>query len=170
TQQVHLEYWGSHWPEQHLPKDRAPGGGDVGWMELGNWYQGGWRVADAEATIEGSSVRFKFHPVNAKEFAKVKDYPAEFRYTLKLRVVSEAPLPKIERIEAFTDSTTEIRECKLAWKGAPTGEPTVTIFNGRVEEVQASSAQTLIRANATVNPDPNTFDRTLITVGAGKDV
>src|SRR5579862_7209480 len=26
---VHLEYWGSHWPEQHLPKDRAPGGGDV---------------------------------------------------------------------------------------------------------------------------------------------
>src|ERR1700722_13901312 len=33
-----LEYWGSHWPQQRLPKDHALGGGDVGWMELGNWY------------------------------------------------------------------------------------------------------------------------------------
>jgi hypothetical protein len=24
-----LEYWGSRWPEQRLPKDREPGGGDV---------------------------------------------------------------------------------------------------------------------------------------------
>src|SRR5262249_11933222 len=46
---IRLEYWGSRWPQQRLPKDREPGGGDVGWMELGNWYQGGWRVADAEA-------------------------------------------------------------------------------------------------------------------------
>src|ERR1035437_10337968 len=35
---VRLEYWGSRWTEQHLPKDREPGGGSVGWMELGNWY------------------------------------------------------------------------------------------------------------------------------------
>src|SRR4051794_27197748 len=34
---VRLEYWGSHWPKEHLPKDREPGGGDTGWMELGNW-------------------------------------------------------------------------------------------------------------------------------------
>src|SRR5262245_18195454 len=37
--QVHLEYWGSRWPEQRMPKDREPGGGDVGWMDLGNWYR-----------------------------------------------------------------------------------------------------------------------------------
>jgi hypothetical protein len=37
-EKVRLEYWGSRWPEQHLPKDREPGGGSVGWMELGNWY------------------------------------------------------------------------------------------------------------------------------------
>src|SRR6266403_2047238 len=35
---VRLEYWGSRWPQQHVPKDRQPGGADVGWMELGNWY------------------------------------------------------------------------------------------------------------------------------------
>src|SRR5579884_4478496 len=46
-QSVTLQYWGSRWPEQHLPKDRAPGGGDVGWMELGDWYRSDWRTADA---------------------------------------------------------------------------------------------------------------------------
>src|SRR2546426_4466002 len=86
---VHLEYWGSRWPEQHLPKDREPGGADVGWMELGNWYEGGWRVADAEAKVDGSSITFSFRPINMKEFPKVKDYIVDFRYTLKLRVVSE---------------------------------------------------------------------------------
>jgi hypothetical protein len=35
---VRLEYWGSRWPEQHLPKDREPGGAEVGWLELGNWH------------------------------------------------------------------------------------------------------------------------------------
>src|SRR2546421_5905599 len=35
-----LEYWGSRWPEQHLPKDRQPGGADVGWMELGKCCSG----------------------------------------------------------------------------------------------------------------------------------
>ena len=48
-EKVRLEYWGSRWPEQHLPKDREPGGGSVGWMELGNWYTYQWRVADAES-------------------------------------------------------------------------------------------------------------------------
>src|SRR5208283_1982699 len=54
---LRLEYWGSHWPGQHLPKDREPGGGDVGWLELGNWYNGGWRVADTEQSTSGNAVR-----------------------------------------------------------------------------------------------------------------
>ena len=35
AERLRLEYWGSRWPNQHLPKDREPGGADVGWMELG---------------------------------------------------------------------------------------------------------------------------------------
>ena len=112
---VRLEYWGSRWPEQHLPKDREPGGGSVGWMELGNWYTYNWRAADTEAKANGNALAFTFRPLTAKEFPKLKDYPAAFRYTLKLRVVSEAPLPKIERIEAFTDSTLE--PCMVTWPG-----------------------------------------------------
>ena len=53
-----------------------------------------------------------------RSFPNWQDYPAAFRYTLKLRVVSEAPLPKVEQIEAFTDSTLETRIVNLAWKSA----------------------------------------------------
>ena len=168
--QVHLQYWGSHWPEQHLPKDRAPGGGDVGWMELGNWYRGGWRTADTQIKTEGPSLVFTFNPVNAKEFPKLKEYPAEFRFTLKIRVVSDAPLPKIERIEALTDSTLETRSATLAWNSTPAAVLVVTAFNGAINQNQSDARQTRIRADCTVNPDPNTFDRTLITIRNGKDV
>lgn len=167
---VHIEYWGSRWPEQHLPKNRAPGGGDVGWMELGNWYRGGWRVADTETTCDDSTIKFTFHPVNAKEFPKLKDYPAEFRYTLKLRIVSEGALPKIEHIDADTDSTTEPRELTLSWNIAPPSDPVVTAFNGQIEQAQSVGQKTHLRVNCTINPDPNTFDRTLVTVRTGTNV
>src|SRR2546425_875596 len=81
-QNIRLEYWGSRWPQQRLPKDREPGGADVGWMELGNWYNGGWRVADTMVKAEGANLVFTFQPVNAKEFPNLKDYAADFRYTL----------------------------------------------------------------------------------------
>jgi hypothetical protein len=162
--QIHLEYWGSRWPEQHLPKDRSPGGGDVGWMELGNWYRGGWRRADADAKAGGSSITFTFRPVNAKEYSKLKDYPAEFRYTLKLHIVSESALPKIEQIEALTDSAVEPREMVLVWSERPGAEPTVSAFNGRITSNHHTSLRTAIQADCVTNPDPNTFDRTLITV------
>ena len=135
-ERVRLEYWGSRWPEQHLPKDREPGGGSVGWMELGNWYTYKWRVADTEAGADGQALTFTFRPVNAKEFPKLNDYPAPFRYTLKLRVVSEATLPKIERLEAFTDSTLEPRSVNLAWESAPAAKASFEVFNGAFEKLE----------------------------------
>src|SRR6266568_1184423 len=173
SEKVRLEYWGSRWPEQHLPKDRQPGGADVGWMELGNWYNGGWRVADAEARTEGSTLFFTFRAVNAKEFPALKDYGAAFRYTLKIRLASDQALPKVERIEAFTDSTWKEDSARLEWAQAP-GEPIkVQAFNGRVESVQnispAHARMCGIRLLVASNPDPNTFDRTLATVRQGKD-
>ena len=171
TDQVHLEYWGSRWPEQRLPKDREPGGGDVGWMELGNWYQGGWRRADTETTAEKSTLTFKFRPVNAKEFSKLNDYPAAFRYTLKIRITSDSALPKIRRIQALTDSSDEERTVRLTWAKAPLTTPQITVFNGDLTFCKATSSSAHeIRFRATINPDPNTFDRTLVTVTSGKTV
>src|SRR5262249_4133259 len=129
---LRLEYWGSRWPNQHLPKDRQPGGADVGWMELGNWYRGGWRVADTDAKAIGSDVTFKFHPVSEKEFPGIKDYPAAFRYTLKIRVTSDAPMPKVEHIEAFTDSVKSHASVRLEWKKPPWDRLKFEAFNGAV--------------------------------------
>ena len=170
-EKVRLEYWGSRWPEQHLPKDREPGGGSVGWMELGNWYTYKWRAAEAEAKADANTVTFAFRPVNAKEFPALKDYAAAFRYTLKLRVVSEAALPKLERIEAFTDSTLEPRSVNLAWKLVPAGKASFEVFNGVLETVEKTSARSSrLKLRVAANTDPNTFDRTLVTVRDGQRV
>jgi len=165
-----LEYWGSWWPERHLPKDREPGGGDIGWMELGNWYKYGWRAADAEAKADGATVSFRFRPVNAKEFPKLKDYPVDFRYTLKIRLTSEQALPKIEAIQALTDSVMEPRSVRLAWKKSAPRGLAFDAFNGQVEKVEKAGATLRkLALKVTATSDPNTFDRTLVTVRAGKE-
>jgi hypothetical protein len=165
---LRLEYWGSRWPEQHLPKNREPGGGDVGWMELGNWHQGGWRVADTGQNTDGNTIAFTFRPVNEKEFPKLKDYDAPFRYTLKIRVAADTPLPPVENIRAFTDSRLQQRIVRLAWKEQPTKNLKVEVFNGALikqEDVSAWEARLILQVAQ--NSDPNTFDRTLVTVGNG---
>ncbi len=167
---LRLEYWGSRWPHQRLPKDREPGGGGVGWWELGNWFNGGWRVADAVAQVQGNDVIFTFRPVNAREFPDLDDYPAKFRFTLKIRVTSEEPLPAVEPIEAYTDSVWAQRSVRLVFKQPPQGDVQIEAFNGFVKKVQKVSPYSL-HADLWVasNPDPNTFDRTLITVRWGSE-
>lgn len=163
--QVRLEYWGSRWPEQHLPKDREPGGGDVGWMELGNWYQSDWRVADTEAKVEGRRITFTFRPVNDREFPKLADYPARFRATLKIRLTADGPLPKIRRLQAFTDSTVRESAVRLAWQSPPSRTLPVTVFNGALQSVdKLADAATRLQLQIAVNSDPNSYDRTLVTV------
>jgi len=167
---LHLEYWGSRWPEQRLPKDREPGGGDVGWWELGNWYNGGWRRADVVAEAEGQSVTFTFRPANRTEFPRLTDFPATYRYTLKLRLTSDEPLPPIDGWEAYTDSTWEQRAVRICWKNAPRASVTAEAFNGYVTAVQKPSASSRrLVFWAASNRDPNTFDRTLVTVRRGRD-
>ena len=139
AQNMRLEYWGSRWPQQHLPKDREPGGADVGWMELGNWYNGGWRVADTAVKAEAANLVFTFQPLNAREFPNLKDYAADFRYTLKIRIASDQPLPKIERIEAFTDSAATRSFARLEWKKAQTSPIQAEAFNGKVEKIERIS-------------------------------
>lgn len=165
---VRLEYWGSRWPQQHLAKDREPGGGDVGWMELGNWHNGGWRVADADQVWSTNSVRFAFRPVNAGEFPELKDYASRGRYTLKLRVAGGVGLPKVRRIRAWTDSKLAERVVRVAWEKSPRAGVRVEAFNGEVLGMPVTRQRASeFRVRTVVNPDPNTFDRTLVTIGNG---
>ncbi len=164
---VHLEYWGSPWPEHRLPKDREPGGGDVGWFELGNWWTYSWRRADADLTPDGTALHFKFRPVSAREFPALAGYPAEFRFTLKVRVVGSDPLPAIRNWVALTDSRSVENEARVVWQ-EPAREPAFFVFNGGLlasERPDLLSA--LLHLRTASNPDPNSFDRTLVTVTNG---
>ncbi len=168
---LHLEYWGSHWPSQHLPKHREPGGGDVGWLELGNWHNGGWRVADTEQFTSGNSVHFTFRPINAHEFPELNDYASTGRFTLKIRVACDQPLPKINRIRALTDSTLVDRSVHVVWEHQTAPKLRAEAFNGKVVAMTAASGRaTTLRLQAVNNSDPNTFDRTLVTLRNGTNV
>ncbi len=167
---VRLEYWGSRWPGQRLPKDREPGGGDVGWMELGNWYRYGWRKADTETATAANRVTFRFHPVNAREFPKEKEYPATFRYTLKIRVVADTALPPVDYFQVYTDSAVVPRAVRVAWEKRPRPDLRCAVFNGALVATERPSSRTIrLRLQAAANPDPNTFDQTLVTVHHGSE-
>jgi hypothetical protein len=166
----HLEYWGSHWPQQHLTKDHEPGGGDTGWLELGNWSNGGWRVADTEQSISGNSIQFTFQPINAHEYPELKNYSSTGRFTLKIRLASDQSLPKILRFHALTDSTMAERLVRIAWERPPASNFQVKAFNGEIVSATTQSTRTTtLRVLTAVNSDPNTFDRTLVTLKNGAD-
>jgi len=171
SREVRLEYWGSRWPKEHLPKDREPGGGDNGWIELGNWSKGGWRLADTEQSISSNSVRFTFLPINAHEFPDLKDYDSTGRFTLKIRITSDQSLPKLLRIHALTDSRVEERNVFLVWERPPSPNFHAEAFNGEILAVTPNGKRaTTLRVQTAVNNDPNTFDRTLVTIKNGPNV
>jgi hypothetical protein len=153
-----------------LPKDREPGGGDTGWLELGNWSNGGWRVADTEQSISGNSLQFTFRPVSAHEYPELKNYSSTGRFTLKIRLACDQPLQKILRIHALTDSTMAERSVHIAWEHPPASDFQAMAFNGEIVGTAAPSSRVMtLRVLTTVNSDPNTFDRTLVTLKNGAD-
>lgn len=173
-----LQYWRTRWPQQRLPKDAVPGGGDVGWWELGNWFTGQWQTADGEwrAPPEGAAeaavlspqsrgLAFTFRPVNATEFPELEGFPATYRTTLKLRLLAEGELPALERLEAHTDSVWE-RVTLTVLLAEPRAEaPHFEAFNGQVAAaVPLAADRYRVEVWATRNPDPNCFDRTLLTI------
>ena len=165
---LRLEYWGSHWPQQHLPKDREPGNGYAGWMELGNWYNGGWRVADTEQSVSSNSIRFTFRPINAHEYPELTNYSSAGRFTLKIRIAADRRLPRIGRMCALTDSTLAERSVRIVWEHPPAHNFQATAFNGQILTSAATDRHTTrLQVETAVNSDPNTFDRTLVTLRNG---
>ena len=141
---IRLEYWQSSWPGNRIPRDEPSGAGGSGWLNVGDWFQGKWLTADTNLKIDGATYTFTFNPVNAKEFPDLKDFPAHYRSTLKLRVIAELPLPKISAFEAYTDSIWEKLEFEVEWgrtaqKQRQVWDGRLEIFNGLIEQVQPIS-------------------------------
>jgi len=114
-EQIKLEYWQSTWPRRRIPRDRPSGAGSSGWLNIGDWFQGRWLRADTNIEVNGRAYTFTFNPINSKEFPDIRDFPAKYRSTLKLRLVCEAPLPIIDAFEAYTDSVWDTLEFEIEW-------------------------------------------------------
>jgi hypothetical protein len=166
---IRLQYWSSRWPQQRLPRDREPGGGDVGWWELGNWYTGEWRDADAGVACNGPEATITFHPVNRKEHPELPHFAATWRFTHQIRIIPPDGSPPIENIAAYSASTWARQTLRIAWERKPVSTPEVAAFNGYVAANRLLDERTReIELLHAANPDPNTFDRTLVTVRWGK--
>jgi len=173
---VHVEYWGGPWPQQQLPNDPELGSGYSGWMELGDWYNGGWRVADTRQTISGNSIHFTFAPINAHEYPELTNYFSTGRFTLKIRIVADQigradlpvrQVPRILNIRALTDSTLADRAVRVAWEQPPSPNFLATAFNGQILSTATAGRITALHVQTVVNSDPNMFDRTLVTLRNG---
>ncbi|MBN1417218.1 MAG: hypothetical protein JXP34_00485, partial [Planctomycetes bacterium] len=158
---LRVEYWQSGWPHRRIPRDRPSGAGGSGWLDVGDWFQGRWRVADAVPSAEGGAIAFTFRPVNAKEYDDLGDFAAPYRSTLKLRIASDAPLPRIASFEAFTDSTWEPMTFEVLQDGAPME---AEAFNGIIREVAPIPGGVRIRAVRAATKAYNSFDETIFTV------
>jgi hypothetical protein len=105
--------------------------------------------------------------VNAKEAPDVRDYAATFRYTLKVAVVSDATLPKIDKVEMFTDSVLQERDVRLVFQNDVQAK--VGVFNGFLKQAEQISPKAYrLHLQVASNPDPNTYDRTMVTVQTDK--
>jgi len=166
---LRLQYWSSRWPQQRLPRDREPGGGDVGWWELGNWYTGEWREADADVRASGNVATITFHPVNREEHPQLPHFAATWRFTHQIRLLVPDGSPAVEGIAVYTDSVWSAKTVRVLWARAPSAPPKLEAFNGYVQAVRHSGGSCEADLLVASNPNPNTFDRTLLTVAwAGK--
>ncbi|MCS7224162.1 MAG: hypothetical protein NZ959_06365 [Armatimonadetes bacterium] len=163
---ITLEYWKSTWPERRLPKDKPLEGGLAGWFPMGDWFNGTWQQADADILRHGTKLSFTFRPINQKEFPQLHDFSATYRTTYQIRFVSATDcVPQIQRIQAYTDSLWTRKVVSILWEKPPQLSPCFSCFNGHIVKVNPITAeQHEVTLFASRNSDPNTFDKTLLTI------
>jgi hypothetical protein len=188
---VRLQWWQSQWPERRVPRDRPSGAGESGWTHIGDLYQGRWRDGDAECQHSGKTWTYVFRPINAKEFTKLSDFAADYRTTMKLRLLFKGLAPKVQSLQVFTDSAWKSADLAIEWGGTATAQQVwdgqLEVFNGYVERVEPLKAggRTVVQPDGswrsqvkgqtagisarvwyTQSPNVNSFDKTVATVRA----
>ncbi len=171
-----LQWWHSIWPERHITRDQPSGASESGWQELGDWYRGEWRDADVYFQPDGRTWTFTFRHVNLNEFPNLKDFKAEYRTTMRLRLLFDGPAPKVEKLEAYTDSVWRQIGVAIKWQKADTANSArLEAFNGWAAPASSATAdglkvpadqpgQKLAFVWFAESPNVNGFDRTVVTV------
>jgi hypothetical protein len=186
---IAVSYWQHSWPEVRVPKGALVGSGRSGWLAIDDWTNGSWQEADIAGHVIGEAIHIAFAPVNRREFPDVEDFPATFRRTIKLRLEFARPAQaEILSVHALTDSIWREADATVEWRST-TGalscrDGRLEAFNGEVLGVAAlddavtmtdgghwrsgvSGSETAgIRARIryAANDDPNSYDRTIVTV------
>ncbi len=173
AEDLRVEYWQSGWPHRRIPRDEPSGSGSSGWLDVGDWYKGKWKAADAKVEALGNGYAWTFAPVNAKEFKDVGGFDAAYRTTMKVRLVGKAVLPAIESFEAYTDSVLRTMEFEVQWTipGRQHGhDKKIEVFNGQLTAATATGRDWMLGRVLYAEPKGyNSFDETIVTVRAGED-
>ena len=136
---VRIQYWVSQWPTRRIPRYEKSGAGGSGWLDVGDWFRGRWKDADTELDVKGASWRYRFRPVNEKEFPQLKNFGASYRSTLKLRLVFSRGVPEISRLAVYTDSVWKRTHLSIIWDGndARMRNGRLEAFNGAIDGITA---------------------------------
>jgi len=161
---IRLQYWKATWPQRRIPREEPSGAGSSGWLDIGDWYQGRWQDGDVNLTIHGNRYEYTFNPVNAREFKDVGDFDAPYRSTLKLRIISDQPLPKIVSLQAFTDSVWQEQVVEIEWGGTAEAEQDwsgrLEAFNAHVLHVEPYSSASRVMVSSDWSWQSTTQDQT----------
>jgi len=101
---VKLQYWQRTWDGKPDAIRAETGAGGVGWDKMDDWTNGQWRDADAKLDAKDGVWIFTFNPTGDKEFTGIGQPGVGYRKTLKVRLLSEEPLPASAKFQALTDA------------------------------------------------------------------
>lgn len=186
---VKLQYWHRTWDGKPDAIRAETGAGGAGWDKMDDWTNGQWRDADAKLDAKDGVWTFTFNPTGDKEFTGIGQPGVGYRKTLKVRLLSDEPLPASARFQAFTDAVCQSLRVRVMF-GKPT-EPRVgvdeddagaiEVFNGAVISATALGAAKVgpdhawaLPAGAeggleldlamAVDPVDSLYDRTIVTL------
>jgi hypothetical protein len=188
-EKVKLQYWLGTWNGRPDPIQAERGAGGTGWDSMDDWTNGKWKDADTQLAAAGAVWTYTFNPTGAKEFKDLDHPGVGYRKTLKIRLLSDAPMPATASVRAFTDAVCQPLKVRVLF-GKP-AEPrikidkddagTIEVFNGAVLSISPvegaksrSPGAWTLPANAeggldldlmmTVDPLDPLYDRTVVTV------
>lgn len=144
SDKVRLQYWHANWDGRPDPIQAERGAGGEGWQAMDDWTNGKWKDAQTHLQADGRRWTFTFAPTGEGEFKNLGQPGVAYRKTLKLRMISDAPVPKPARFQALTDAVCQPLTARILW-GKP-AEPAIKTdaddsgrleaFNGQIRAIR----------------------------------
>lgn len=121
AEDIEVQYWRSKWDGRadRVLSEADPGA--AGWAAADDWTNGSWLEAAAAKRVEGNATVFRFEPAGRREFPGLDGPGAQYRRTLKVRVLAPRPSGLPARLRALTAST--LRSASVRIEFAEPGEP-----------------------------------------------